>query len=448
VDSEPSLLDKRLSKIQPPVLLASPSYGGTIAAVRDLGRNGIDVRILSDRYLLGAAAWSRYASRSYHTPPESKTSKFLERLLSIGASEPAQVLLPTSDETAWLYSANATLLQKHFYIHQPPIATMRSVLDKKLLSNAATKAGIAVLPTWAPGGLDDLTALASSVNYPIVIKPRTHVHQLRNDKGFVVHSPSELIREYKKRVVESRVPITNGTLPDVDELPILQQFVTVGREGVRSVTGFRSRRGDLFATRHAVKVFQRTEPLGVGVCFEAAPSLQALSEAVRHLCETIGFFGIFEVEFVWLDGRWNLIDFNPRMFNQMAIDISRGLSLPFLSYLDAIGDAESLNAAVASAQRERRHHKAILYDSFTLRAILLAKAITSRTTYKEHAHWKSWMDANSSDSIDIAADSDDPMPGIIHAISEVQLGLKAFPQFLRKQRASMSNGAIQKTAAL
>jgi D-aspartate ligase len=257
------LLDKASSTIRPPVLLASPSYAGTLAAVRHLGRNGIEVRILSDRYLLDAAAWSRYASRSYRTPPELETHRFLERLLSIGASEPAQVLLPTSDETAWLYTANAALLAKNFRVHQPPIGAMQRILDKKLLSDAAIKVGLAVLPTWAPRTLDDLSALAAHLPYPILIKPRTHVHHLNNDKGIIVYSSNELISEYKKRICDSDLHATNGVTLNTDELPILQQFVTVGTEGIRSVTGFINRNADHFVTRDAIKIFQRTEPLGV-----------------------------------------------------------------------------------------------------------------------------------------------------------------------------------------
>jgi D-aspartate ligase len=444
---EPPLLDNTSSTIRPPVLLASPSYAGTLAAVRHLGRNGIEVRILSDRYLLDAAAWSRYTSRSYRTPPELETHRFLERLLSIGASEPTQVLLPTSDETAWLYTANATLLAKYFRVHQPPIAAMQNILDKKQLSDAATKAGLAVLPTWAPSGLDDLSTLAASLPYPILIKPRTHVHHSNNDKGSIVHSPNELISEYRKRIRDSNFQATNGVALNTDGLPILQRFVTVGTEGIRSVTGFISRKADHFLTRDAIKVFQRTEPLGVGVCFESVPTVRELSDSVNRLCKIIGFYGIFEVEFVWFDGQWNLIDFNPRMFNQMALDISRGLPLPLLLYLDAIDDQASLDAAVEISRSKAQHQKAILFDGFTMRAILTAKTMTLRATKNERSHWKSWMKRNSSYSMDVAADKSDRMPGIIHAISEIYLGLKALPEFLYRARRPNGNAASEKTAA-
>jgi D-aspartate ligase len=172
-----------------------------------------------------------------------------------------------------------------------------------------------------------------------------------------------------------------------------------------------------------------------------------LSHSVKRLCETIGYYGIFEVEFVWFDGQWNLIDFNPRMFNQMALDISRGLPLPLLLYLDAIGDREALDAALERAQIKAEHQKAVLFDGFTMRAILTAKTMTLRSTKNERLYWKSWRKRNSSHSMDVAVDKSDRMPGIIHAISEIYLGLKALPEFLYRARRPNGNAASEKTAA-
>jgi D-aspartate ligase len=417
--------------LRPPALLASASYLGTIAAVRNLGANGIEVRVLSDRYILDAAGWSCFASCSYRTPPETESESFLARLMDIGAHDPGQVLLPTSDETAWLYTANAALLQQYFCVYQPPIATMRRLLDKQLLTEAAVNAGLSVLPSWAPPNIDELVNLAPTLSYPILVKPRTHVHHRMNDKGMVVGSVDQLIGEFQQRNSGEHIRVGDDSFVADDQLPILQPFVSVGKEGIRSVTGFINRAGDLFVTRHAMKVFQRTEPLGVGVCFESLPNSPELSEAVRRLCREVNFFGVFEVEFIWYGGRWNAIDFNPRFFNQIKIDICRGLPLPLLSYLDAIGEEETLREAVAKAQIERGHEKVILFDRFTLRAILFAKLMTSRMSRECREYWRAWMDENLRNAIDIAADRKDRMPGIVHAISEIQLGLKAVPRFLR-----------------
>ena len=265
------------------VLLASAACSGTIAAVRYLGSMGIDVGVISSGRLC-AAVWSRRATRTYSAPPESESRRFLDELLAIGEAYPGQILLPTSDETAWLYTMHAALLERHFCIYQPSIASMQRILDKRLLADAATSVGLAVLPSWDPRNIDDVVAIAPTLPYPILIKPRTHVHRLRNDKGIVVHSKSELIQQYQQFVTREQERVSSHPLLPEAGLPILQQFVDATREGVHSVTGFIDRTGELFVTRRSTKVFQRSHPVGVGVCFESLPTnphaLQCCSPAL------------------------------------------------------------------------------------------------------------------------------------------------------------------------
>jgi D-aspartate ligase len=411
-----------------PVLLASAAAGGTVAAVRNLGAHSIDVGVVSS-YRLGAAAWSRYAARSYSAPRESDGHRFIERLLAIGAIRPGQVLLPTSDETAWLYAENADLLERHFCLYQPSIAVLQRILDKKLFADAAIRADLAVLPSWDPRDIDEVTTLAPTLTYPILIKPRTHVHRLRNDKGVVVHSAADLIGQYRRFIHREQARGADSMLLPDAGLPILQQFVRVGSEGVHSITGFIDRTGELFVTRCATKVFQRSQPVGVGVCFESLPPAPALSDSVRRLCRELGYFGIFEAEFLWFDGRWATIDFNPRLFNQIGMDIRRGMPLPLLAYLDAAGETSALRDAVVKAQAED-DGQTVFYDRFTLRAILLAQAVTRRISREDYAYWRDWMKQHAAHAVDFAIDARDPIPGFIHAVSEIYLGLKSFPRFM------------------
>jgi PAS domain S-box-containing protein len=426
--SEPSFAaalpaSKRLS-----VLLATAGAGGTIAAVRELGEHGVDVGVMT-HLRLAPAAWSRCAARRYAAPLENDNEKFLERLLAIGAAKPGQVLLPTSDETAWLYTVNADRLKEHFLLYQPSVETMRRIMDKKLFADAAAKAGIPVLPSWEPRNLEEVMALAPGLPYPVLIKPRTHVNRVRNDKGMVVHSKTELMERYQQFISRESHTSDNQHLTEAS-LPILQQFVSVSHEGVYSVTGFIDRTGELFVTRHSKKVFQRSKPVGVGVCFESLPDNPVLSEAVRRLCLELGHFGIFEVEFLRFDGGWAAIDFNPRLFNQIGMDSRRGMPLPLLACLDAAGRSRSLRNAVTRAQAEEADSDAVFCDGFTLRAILLAGALTGRISSDERERWRNWRKRNADRTVDFAADKDDPKPGLIHALSEIYLGIRAFPRFL------------------
>jgi predicted ATP-grasp superfamily ATP-dependent carboligase len=421
------------------VLLASAAYAGTLAAVRTLGRQGFRISVMSSPRLgvrwsprISAAAWSRYARRIYRAPPEGENQRFLDQLLRIGAADPGQILLATSDETAWLYTVNAALLQRHFCMYQPPVATMQKILDKRRFANAASAAGVPVVPVWEAPGPAQLSGLAANLPYPILIKPRTHVNRLRNDKGVLVRSPAELLEQYPRVVArEQWASPSNPVIPEALG-PILQQFVRVGREGVCSVTGFIDRTGELFVTRRSKKILQRSQPAGVGVCFESLPPDSGMSDAVRRLCRELGYFGIFEVEFLLCNGVWAVIDFNPRTFNQIGMDIGRGMPLPLLACLDAAGEAAALRLAVAGAQEQAGAAPTVVFcDRFTLRALLLARRLTARISREELAYWRSWLQVNSAHCVDVAAADGDPLPRLIHIISEIFMGVRAVRRFLR-----------------
>jgi hypothetical protein len=57
--------------------------------------------------------------------------------------------------------------------------------------------------------------------------------------------------------------------------------------------------------------------------------------------------------------------------------------------------------------------------------------MTARISRDERAYWRAWRKRNATRTVDFAADGSDRMPGFIHALSEIYLGLKAFPRFLR-----------------
>ena len=421
------------------VLLCSPSAGGTIAAVRNLGLAGFDVGVAAGQRL-SAAAWSIHASRVYSCPSESRHQDFLARLLKIGADYPGQILLPTSDQTAWLYTEQATVLDQYFRVYQPPIATIQRILDKKLLTEAALAAGISVLPSWCPRNLDEVADLAPNLPYPILIKPRTHVYRWRNDKGLIARSTGDLITQHQRFAArESSHNVYNPLIPDA-YLPILQQFADIGSTGIHSVSGFIDRTGELFVARNAVKVLQRSRPVGVGVCFESLPAMPSLRAAALRLCRELSYFGIFEIEFLWFDGRWNLIDFNPRLFSQVGMDIRRGAPLPLLACLDAAGDRETLRQAAAEAQVSDEAANVVFFDRFTLRALLIAQILTLQISREERAFWQAWARKNASCAVDFAADATDPRPGIVHALSEIYLGIRAFPRFLRSSSRPMELG--------
>jgi hypothetical protein len=143
----------------------------------------------------------------------------------------------------------------------------------------------------------------------------------------------------------------------------------------------------------------------------------------------LNYFGLFEVEFIAYNGGWALIDFNPRLYHQIGLDIRRGMPLPLLAFLDATSQRDALKQAVEKANAEYQEGF-VFCDRFTLNAILLAQAVFSRVPRLERERWRHWLLRHASHLVDVAFDKDDRLPGVVHATSEIFFGLKALRRFL------------------
>jgi D-aspartate ligase len=343
--------NSEVRKVAAPVVLARPAYAGTIAAIRDLARDKIPVSVIAESKL-DCGRWSRYVSTTIPTGPAADPKALLtslEKLTRGGVGPVAPVLLPSCDTSAWTYAAYADKLSPHFCLYAPPLETMDRILDKARLETACADAGVHVLKSWMVRNEAAVAHIANTLVFPLIIKPRTHVRRRRNEKGEVAANYDQLVSALRRIGRSETFFDADSGHADGQEF-FLQQFVDIFPRGVLSVTGFMDRSGTHFVAGAARKILLRSEPAGVGVCFESTPLAPTLAEQTACLCRRLGYFGVFEVEFIWDGTRWAAIDFNPRFFNQMALDVARGLPLARLCYYDAIGDTHRLASLVAQAQ--------------------------------------------------------------------------------------------------
>lgn len=418
----------------PAALLTFPTYGGTLAAVRQLGRSGVPVVVTGDE-ILAAARWSRYALQFRSCPSTKDGDCFVEWLLAYGRRHPGHVLLPTSDETSFLFASHLKSLEANFRLYQPPLESILQVLDKKLLWEACRRAGVATIPSWFPSKEDELRSLGSDLLYPVLIKPRSQIRRIRRNQGAVARNSNDLLSSFRSVTAQTRNFPGYEKLSNADA-PMIQQFAEEGDGAVYSVSGFMDRSGEFIVARGAMKIMQRRQPVGIGVCFEACGLEDELLRGVKRLCREIGYFGVFEIEFVRWNGTWAAIDFNPRFYNQMALDIARGLPLPMLIYLGACGEEALLKTEMRLTQNRPDESELICYDKFTFRVIVAAMRISGRMSRSRATDWHEWRNQHRAKSVDIALDYRDPVPGFVHVISELKQGIQAIPRFLSAPRVA------------
>ena len=411
----------------PPVLLARPGYAGTVAAARDLGQDGIAVRTLASS-LLDCARWSKYVCGNVPVARQFGPDTLLAAVLRAAPAHGGHVLLPTCDASAWTYAAHAAELSRYYVLYAPPLETINRLLDKTSVEQAFAAAGIGLLKSWVVCSKAELEALRGELVFPLIAKPRAHIGRSRNDKGTVVYDYAQLLASITD--IEGREDVF-GDAADTTRISgyFFQQFVDKADKGVLSVAGFIDRGGTMMVARAARKVMQRTEPAGVGVCFESAPLDPELADAVARMCRNIGYFGVFEVEFLWAGegagGGWAAIDFNPRFYNQMRLDTARGMPLARLCYYDAIGDTDRLAALFAQAKSAPADRWLCLRDGFTMKLLLLVRSLGGQVSRADRRRWRLW---NRNPMIDLIRTPDDPWVWPVHMVSEVALGMRKLAQ--------------------
>jgi predicted ATP-grasp superfamily ATP-dependent carboligase len=392
-----------------------PGYAGTLAAARCLGRAGLRITVASTGGLT-PASWSRYAARTVRCPDASEPEQFVEWLLDFGRKEPGHFLYPTCDDFAYLFARYRRELSESFLLYQPPCGVVLDLLDKKTLYAACERARVAVPRTFFAASDAEVRRVGAEAPFPLLIKPRTQVMFPTAMKGWRVDRREDLaptLRAYRER--NSYVPSILGERRDIAE-PMLQAYHAEAEDGIESIAGFVDESGELFAARAAIKLLQRPRRVGIGICFQGAPLEPGASDAIRRLCKQVGYYGVFEAEFIRKDGERMLIDFNPRFYGQMGFEIARGLPSPLFAYLAALGDRTALRDGVLAARRFVSARDPIYCHRFALGLQVTAQRLSRRMGADAARRWKDWYAAHHANATDAAFDREDPLPGIVEAL--------------------------------
>jgi predicted ATP-grasp superfamily ATP-dependent carboligase len=416
---------------RPTMLLTSGHYLGTLAAARSLGREGIRVTLAESDWS-AATRWSRYVQRWERCPHTSKPLELIDWLVSHGSEHHGQVLYATSDSLAVLQAAHRDELAQHYKMFQPPLETILTLLDKARLHDACEQVGLRSPRTWTPADAAEVARLAPELPYPILIKPRTQVLLLSGVKGGLVERPQDLVPAFERFVEKNRYA------PDLERMapgagrPMLQEFISGASEGIYSLSGYVDERR--WVARASVKVLQWPRKLGVGICFEDAPVEAELAEKLQQLCRRVGYRGVFEVEFVRAGDHRLLMDFNPRFYGQMGFDVARGLNLPLLAYLAAVGDEAGLDAALAAARQPPAGmgwcHSVML--GLSLRGQQLLGVIGAA----EAQRWRAWRDGRRGSGLLAEAfyDREDRWPWLVDALQHLRSAFRYPRGFVRHLR--------------
>ncbi|WP_042376076.1 D-aspartate ligase [Streptacidiphilus melanogenes] len=303
-----------------------PVHHGGVGAIRSLGRLGVPVHaVTEDRFT--PAAVSRYTRRAHPWPTTGAEpdEELLRGLLRIGdrIGRPA-LLIPTDEEAAVLVAEHQDGLDGRFLFARTPKGLVRALASKQGLHELCLRHGVGTARTAAPRSRAEVLAFAESATYPLVAKNRDPF--TRRSRPAVpgttrIDSPEEL----------AALADTWGDQPGV----VLQEYLPRADAEDWIVHLHTSSEEDARVLFTAVKVRSWPPHAGMTAMAVTTPN-EELAQASADFCKEVGFAGVCDLDwrFDRRDGRYKLLDFNPRIGAQFRlfetearVDLVRALHL-------------------------------------------------------------------------------------------------------------------------
>jgi predicted ATP-grasp superfamily ATP-dependent carboligase len=371
-------------------LLFLGDYYGTLAAARCLGDRGIDVALADE------SPWARTRAskhvRSFHkAPPLHDATRFMDWLCAGPAALRGRVLFPASDELVFLFAKYQDALREHYALFMPPFETIYRILNKQRLYEACARTGVSFPRTWFPRGEAELRALLAEIQIEVIIKPKTQIQLRTGAKAAEIPRGGDLVASFTSFVKENPYGPELVTY-DADVVwPMVQAYHRSAATSIYSLAGFVDGSGRPPLVRASRKVLQRPRKLGIGLCFEGTTVRPDLVDKVGALCKDLGYVGMFEIEFIEHEDDFLLIDFNPRGYSQMAFEVARGLPLPYLNYLGALGDEAGLADGHRLASAWSPRGKEAYCHELLLSFVIAGQSASAVLGRERSEHWDSWV---------------------------------------------------------
>ena len=307
-------------------MVVEAGYVNGLAAIRSLGRRGIRVLAVDHRpYALGFR--SRYAERQLTPDPHADEDGFVEALRALAAETDGPLpLFPTHDEHLNAIARHVDGLPENCRFPFPGWDVLERVQSKRHQLETADAIGCPIPGTRHPRSADEARAAGEELGYPVLVKPSTNVEfrRVHRRQAFLCSNAEELEHGYEATAPHE--PMVQEFVPgDESELYTLGSYVTAEGEAL-----------GLFCGR---KLRQTRDFMGTARVAEAVWVDEVVDQGLAVL-RALDCHGISQVEFKRdpRDGRYKLMEVNPRLWQWHSLAAACGVDLPWIAYRHLTGD--------------------------------------------------------------------------------------------------------------
>jgi predicted ATP-grasp superfamily ATP-dependent carboligase len=313
-----------MSATPPPPLRAlvlDGQYCHALAAVRSLGARGAEVTVAAHKPRAQSFA-SRYCRHRLACPsPNTERAAFLDWLLETLRRGRYDATLCFEEATADILNANRDRVQKLTGCPMPSRDIFLTADRKDRVARLARQVGVPVPATYELAKLEDAAELAARLDFPVIVKG---VHSSGGQQVELVRDRGALVDAVRRLAALRHDP----SLP----LPIVQEYVEGTGYGLTALV----RRGEPVAVFMHRRLAEHDVAKGVGLA-HGAPGAQSVDEPEMRrsglaLLEALCWDGVAMVEFKRRrrDGRFLLMEINPRFVGSLELAIAAGIDLPWL----------------------------------------------------------------------------------------------------------------------
>jgi len=307
-------------------VVAEVAWVNGLAAIRSLGRRGLRVLALDHRpYALGFR--SRYAEPRLAPDPIDDEDGFIEALSQIADETDGPLpVFPTHDEHVNAIARHVGVLEARYRFPFPSWEVLERIQSKRHQLETAEAAGLPVPRTFHPTSRDEALAAGEELGFPVMVKPSANVG-FRRSHGrqlFRCQNAADLERAY-----EAAAPYE----------PMVQELIPGGDEELFTLGSYVSTDGEALGLFSGHKLRQTRGYMGSARIGEAVWVEEVVEQGLAFL-RALGYRGISQVETKRdpRDGRYKLMEINPRLWQWHSLAAACGVDLPYIAYRDLVGD--------------------------------------------------------------------------------------------------------------
>ena len=355
------------------VVVTDAEERAVLGACRGLTRGGYRVCAVA-RGRAAATHWSRSCAERVVLPDSRRdVHRFIDRLEELVRSGRYAALIPGTDASLLAVSEHRDRLEGSTRLGLPSREAVRRSVDKRVLLEAAVGAGLGQPPSRACADNSQAETAAEELGYPVVLKPVQSFLPVNGgfrQQGVTIVADAEELR----RSLAERTP------------PLIVQRYERGR--FVSCTGvFAGGRLLALTTSRVLRLWPPTA--GMHTYSETVRAPDGLAERARRLLADVGWQGIFQLQMLELsDGRYSVLDLNPRVFASITLDEYAGANLAAV-WCDWLLGRDPLPVVAQPARRYRWEEGELCHLAWQLRHRRLRAAAAVILPHRRVTH--SWF---------------------------------------------------------